>query len=192
MDSEGHLAVTDLLNHLYCPRITWFSFVLGLRPRGTIKTEHGRRVHEEWTRRRRAERNEGHGPSPRLEFLSQEVISRRLGLRGRMDAMATEEGTLLPYEVKSTTTPARPYPGHLLQLAAYALLLEERTGQRVDRGYLHYLGDGGVHEVEITEEAKRQVRGVMESLRQVVETEEMPPRAPASHCRDCGYRKICV
>jgi hypothetical protein len=32
----------------------------------------------------------------------------------------------------------------------------------------------------------------MEDLCRVVETEAMPPRAPASHCRDCGYRKICV
>jgi len=32
----------------------------------------------------------------------------------------------------------------------------------------------------------------MEELRRVVETEAMPPRALASHCQDCSYRKICV
>jgi CRISPR-associated exonuclease Cas4 len=190
MDSEGYLSVTDLLNHRYCPRITWFSFVLGLRPRGTIKTEHGRRVHEEWARQPRPDQ-EGGLPAG-LRTGSWEVVSKRLRLRGRMDAVVTEAGALLPYEVKSTTAPARPYPGQLLQLAAYALLLEERTGRRVDRGYLHYLGDGAVVEVEITEAAKREVREVMEELRRVVETEAMPPRALASHCRDCSYRKICV
>jgi len=190
MDAEGYLSVTDLLEHSYCPRITWFSFVLGLRPRGTIKTEHGRRVHEEWARQPRPGQ-EGGLPAG-LRVGSWEVVSRRRRLRGRMDAVVAEGERLLPYEVKSTSTPARPYPGQLLQLAAYALLLEERTGRRVDRGYLHYLGDGGVVEVEITEAAKRQVGEVMEELRQVVETEAMPPRAPASRCRDCGYRKICV
>ncbi|HZV50038.1 MAG TPA: CRISPR-associated protein Cas4 [Candidatus Dormibacteraeota bacterium] len=190
MDSEGNLSVSDLLNHRYCPRITWFSFVLGMLPRGTIKTEHGRRAHEEWARRARSD---GTGELPAgLRVVSQEMVSRRLRLRGRLDAVVAEGGRLLPYEVKSTTTPVRPHPGQLLQLAAYALLLEERTGRRVDRGYLHYLGDGGVVEVEITEAAKWQVREVMEDLRRVVETEATPPRAPASHCRDCGYRKICV
>jgi CRISPR-associated exonuclease Cas4 len=190
MDSDGYLSVTDLLNHRYCPRITWFSFVLGLSPRGTIKTEHGRRVHEEWVACVRA--GGGDEVSPRPEVVAREVVSKRLRLRGRMDAVVTRAGALLPYEVKSTIAPARPHPGQLLQLAAYALLLEERTGRRVDSGYLHYLGDGVVVEVEITEAAKRQVREVMKDLQEVVETEAMPSRAPASHCRDCGYRKICV
>lgn len=190
MDSEGNLSVTDLLDHQYCPRITWFSFVLGAPPRGTIKTEHGRRAHEEWARRAGSESG-GERPAG-LRVVSWELISRRLRLRGRLDAVVAEGERLLPYEVKSTATPTRPHPGQLLQLAAYALPLEERTGRRVDRGYLHYVGDGRVVAVEITEAARRRVRKIMEDLRRVVETEAMPPRAPASHCRDCGYRKICV
>jgi CRISPR-associated exonuclease Cas4 len=192
VDSEGYLAVTDLLNHLYCPRITWFSFVLGLRPRGTVKTERGRRVHEAWARRQQEESKPDREPLPQLELAARVVSSRRLGLRGRMDAVVSEKGRLLPYEVKSTPRPPRPHPGHQLQLAAYALLLEERTGQRIDRGYLHYLGDDSLQELAITAKAKRQVREVIKDLRRVAETEEMPPRAPASRCRDCGYRKICV
>lgn len=192
MDRNGYLAVSDLLNHRFCSRITWFAYVLGVRQRGTIKTEHGREQHERWLDRERSRRREGEQLRARQKLVSIEVTSERLRVRGRADAMVSEDGSAAPYEVKATAPPARSWPGQLLQLAAYALLLEERFGRPVERGYLHYLEGDVVRQVAIGTAEKEQVESVVADVQRVVTTEEMPPRAPASHCRDCVYRKICV
>ena len=84
MDRQGFLAVSDLLNHRYCARITWFAYVLGMRQRGTVKTEHGRERHELWLQREEGRRREGAGVRTRSKVVSVEVASEALMLRGRM------------------------------------------------------------------------------------------------------------
>jgi len=64
--------------------------------------------------------------------------------------------------------------------------------QEPRRGYLHYLEGDVVREVAIGEAERRAVLEVLAELQEVVTTEAMPPRAPASRCRDCVYRKVCV
>lgn len=192
MDRQGYLAVSDLLNHLYCGRITWFAYVLGVRQRGTVKTEHGREEHERWLRREDARRRDGAAVRTQRKVVSVEVASERLMLRGRMDALIDETGTPAPYEVKATVAPLRPWPGQVLQLAAYALLLEERYGRPIERGYLHYLEGDVVREMRIGDAERATVREVLAAIQEVVTTEAMPARAPASRCRDCVYRKVCV
>jgi CRISPR-associated exonuclease Cas4 len=192
VDRHGYLAVSDLLNHRYCGRITWFAYVLGVRQRGTVKTEHGRGEHERWLEREEHRRQEGAVVRTQRKLVSVDVTSERLMLRGRMDALVDEKGSPAPYEVKSTAPPPRPWPGQMLQLGAYALLLEERFGKPVERGYLHYLEGDVVRELRIGEEERTAVLRVLAELQEVVTTEAMPRRAPPSHCRDCVYRKICV
>jgi CRISPR-associated exonuclease Cas4 len=192
VDRQGYLAVSDLLNHRFCPRITWFAYVLGIKQRGTIKTEHGRDQHERWVGRERNRWREGARVQARHKLVSVEVVSESLLLRGRVDALLDEDGAPAPYEVKATAPPSTPWPGQVLQLAAYATLLEERFGRRVERAYLHYLAGDEVREQQIGDQEKRSVVEVLEDIQEVVTSEEMPPRAPPSHCRDCVYRKICV
>jgi CRISPR-associated exonuclease Cas4 len=192
LDRHGYLAVSDLLNHLYCGRITWFSYVLGVRQRGTVKTEHGREEHEQWLRREEERRRQGAVVRTQRKLVSVEVCSDRLMLRGKMDALIDQTGVVAPYEVKATVAPVRPWPGQVLQLGAYALLLEERYGRPVEHGYLHYLEGDIVREVRIGEPERAAVLEVLAAIQDVVTTEAMPARAPASRCRDCVYRKICV
>jgi CRISPR-associated exonuclease Cas4 len=192
VDRQGYLAVSDLLNHRFCARITWFAYVLGVRQRGTVKTDHGRGEHERWVERERNRWKEGASVRARSKLVSAEVASERLLLRGKVDALVGEDGSVAPYEVKATAPPQRPWPGQVLQLAAYALLLEERHGRPVTRGYLHYLEGDVVREQPIEEADKQAVRDMLAEIQSVVTSETMPPRAPPTHCRDCVYAKICV
>jgi CRISPR-associated exonuclease Cas4 len=192
VDRHGYLAVSDLLNHEYCARITWFAYVLGVRQRGTVKTDHGREEHERWQQREEDRRRQGEVVRTQRKLVSVDVASERLMLRGRMDALIDESGVPAPYEVKATVAPLRPWPGQVLQLAAYALLLEERYGRPVSRGYLHYLEGNVVREVPIGEAERAAVLEALAGIQEVVTSENMPPRAPASRCQDCVYRKICV
>ena len=192
MDSQGYLAVIDLLNDLYCGRITWFAYVLGIKQRSTDKTIHGRERHAKWVEREQNRWKTGGSIQARRKTVSVDLQSETLQLRGRTDALIEDDGAAVPYEVKSTGEPDHPWPGQVLQMAAYALLLEERDGQPVDHGYFHYLVGDTVVKHQVSAQDKDLVRELLARIDDTVTSEKMPPRAPPARCRDCMYRKICV
>jgi len=55
------------------------------------------------------------------------LISARYGLSGRPDCLVRVDDGVVPVELKSGRSPrsGRPYEGHMLQLAAYCLLVED-------------------------------------------------------------------
>ena len=55
----------------------------------------------------------------------QPLFSRRYLLTGRPDYLVDDRRAKIPVEVKSTPSPPSPYRSHVLQLAAYCLLVEE-------------------------------------------------------------------
>lgn len=193
MDREGFWAVSDLLNHLYCARITWWWHVMGVPQRATPKTRRGQEAHEAWAGKEEKRRYEGGGLRTRRKRVGLTLTSERLGLRGRLDALVNDDGELLPWDEKNTEQPERPWPGQRLQMGAYAMLLEDAfPGTQVERGVIDYLVGGTSAIISITPELRAQVLQVLEELNQVRTTEHLPPRAPPTRCRDCVYAKICV
>jgi CRISPR-associated exonuclease Cas4 len=68
-------------------------------------------------------------------------ISKRLLMAGKPDyLMKDRNGDLIPVEVKSSNAPraGRPYESHLMQLAAYFLLLEDVLERPVPYGLIRY------------------------------------------------------
>ncbi|MCZ7546238.1 MAG: PD-(D/E)XK nuclease family protein [Anaerolineae bacterium] len=68
----------------------------------------------------------------------QPLFSRRHRLSGRPDYLLHREGRLIPVEVKSGRGPEKPYKSHILQLAAYCLLVEDVYGRRPPYGIIRY------------------------------------------------------
>jgi CRISPR-associated exonuclease Cas4 len=69
------------------------------------------------------------------------LISKRLLMAGKPDyLMKDRNGDLIPVEVKSSNAPraGRPYESHLMQLAAYFLLLEDVLQRPVPYGLIRY------------------------------------------------------
>jgi CRISPR-associated exonuclease Cas4 len=67
------------------------------------------------------------------------LFSRRLGLTGKPDYLVEQDdGALIPVEIKSSAAPPEPYQGHIMQLAAYCLLVEEAYGRRPPHGIIQY------------------------------------------------------
>ena len=71
----------------------------------------------------------------------EQFISKRLLMAGKPDyLMKDRNGDLIPVEVKSSNAPraGRPYESHLMQLAAYFLLLEDVLQRPVPYGLIRY------------------------------------------------------
>ncbi|MGH9752899.1 MAG: CRISPR-associated protein Cas4 [Blastocatellia bacterium] len=71
----------------------------------------------------------------------EQFFSKRLLMAGKPDYLIKDRnGDLIPVEVKSSNAPraGRPYESHLMQLAAYFLLLEDVLQRPVPYGLIRY------------------------------------------------------
>ena len=73
------------------------------------------------------------------EATDEVLVSHRHGLTGKPDYISREGEELIPVERKSRSVSATgAYEGEILQVAAYCLLVEERSGKPVRRGKILY------------------------------------------------------
>ncbi len=188
------LTPSDLLEHLFCGRFTYFERHLGFPEyqERREKVRRGRELHAVREVTNRAYLRKRLGVVDKKIDVS--LISGRHHLRGRLDeVLFLEDGTAGPLDYKFAKDPGRIYKTLRLQSAIYALLIAENFGVPVRRGYLVYTRSRN-RVVEITyqpEDFRRIGRAVQEIL-DVVRRGKLPRRAPESHCVDCCYRFICV
>ena len=115
-----------------------------------------------------------------------------LRLTGKPDYVVDiGSGTRVPVEVKSQPAPARPYDSHVMQLAAYCLLLERESGKRPPYGLLRYRDC--TFQVDYTPDLEQNLLALLGSLREAERCPDGPERSHAlpGRCRACGYRRHC-
>jgi len=89
-------------------------------------------------------------------------VSERYGLRGRPDYVLVEGDRHIPVEVKTGRTPRGPLFSHILQIAAYCLLLEDNYGAAPPHGILRY--GGASHEIAYNGELKSLLLGKLKEM----------------------------
>ncbi len=112
------------------------------------------------------------------------------GLTGKPDYLVTENGKTIPVEVKSGWAPPEPHEGHVYQLMAYCLLVEQTTGVRPPYGIIRYRNRSFT--VEYTREAEHQLRLLLEEMQeQGRKKEQARSHQIPARCARCGYRSTC-
>src|SRR5438876_545853 len=108
--SSVPLTVTHILEHLYCPRFTYFEYVLAVPERQERRSlvMKGRQVHEE---RRRIN---PHYLRKKLGVIDRRfdvpMVSRSLGVRGSVDEVLTlSDGSMAPFDYKFAEDPGHVY-----------------------------------------------------------------------------------
>ena len=194
-DTGWLLRVTDLKQFAYCPRIPYYHYCLPeVRPT-TYKMDAGIRAQD------RAEELEGrrslraYGLAEGRRHFNVSLASTRLGVSGQIDLVVEHvvdgEGRLTPVDYKlSRREPGRHFK---LQLACYALLLEEFWRQPVDEGFLYLIPARRAVRVPVTTRLRNDVRRQLEEIRALVLAERMPPVPPKQRgrCVDCEFRRFC-
>ena len=194
--SDWLLEVTDLKQYTCCPRIVYYRYCLPrIRPI-TYTMEEGIRCHEEEETReeRRSLRNYGLTSGERIYRLP--LQSRKLGLTGRVDlAIATpsrEASGAKAIVVEYKLSEQKAGSHFTLQLAAYALLIEEAWGLPVDQGFLYSIPLRKAEPVAITQHLRRKVIQTVAQIRQIVESEIIPsPPGSLRRCVTCEFRRFC-
>lgn len=115
--------------------------------------------------------------------------SSRYRISGRPDVLRRmADGRVVPVELKSRRTPARGPPrSHLVQVAAYNLLVEESTGTSPPFGVLRY-SDGGEYRVPWDRESREELLRLRVEIDRPYDGRATPTRAK---CARCPWRTVC-
>ncbi len=118
------------------------------------------------------------------------LFSERHQLTGKPDYLIRNGDAIVPVEIKSGVAPAQPRDGHVLQLAAYCLLVEEELGAKVPRGIIQYSDRQFV--IQYSRELHNTLLRTLEHMRADAEADD----AARSHnqpwrCSSCGVRAAC-
>ena len=119
------------------------------------------------------------------------LFSRRHQLAGKPDYVVREGRAIIPVEVKSSPAPATgPRPGHVLQLAAYCLLIEETERARPTYGLIQYADQ--TFRVDNTPELARALLSTLDAMRRdMARGESRRSHHDPARCRRCGVRAAC-
>jgi len=110
-------------------------------------------------------------------------------LSGRPDEIrALPDGRWVPVEWKTRPAPRRgPLPSHRVQLLAYCLLCEARTGRAPPYGLLRY-GDGREFRVAWDAAARAELWGIRQAMARPYDGRHA---ASAAKCGGCRWRPVC-
>jgi CRISPR-associated exonuclease Cas4 len=117
-------------------------------------------------------------------------ISERHGLAGRPDFVLLVGSEHIPVELKTGRIPRGPLFSHILQVAAYCVLLEEEFGNPPPHGILRY---GEVeNEVEYDEGLKELVINKLGEMRRLMSSGDVHRNHnKPGKCRSCSRRGVC-
>ena len=120
------------------------------------------------------------------------LISKRYGLIGRPDYLIRTDKGIVPVEAKSARLPlsGRPYDSHVMQLAAYCLLVEDVLHVDVPYRILRYR-DREV-QVDYTSELMEELLDIIDEMREARRFDEVHrDHEDARRCANCYMREVC-
>lgn len=183
------LRVMSLHALLYCPRLFYLEEVEEIHV-ADDRVYAGRELHESLA----TDTDDDVGPVETIELLSQS-----LGLLGKVDAVRRRDGKLVPYEHKrgrcrrDTDNQPTAWETDRVQIAAYAMMLEESIGEPIAEARVRYHADGVTVRVQVNDALRNQVREAINLARSLQQSIERPPVADNEKlCRRCSLAPVCL
>lgn len=190
MMDESTLQIRVMALHAlaYCERLFYLEEVEEIRV-ADAAVYAGRILHEDRS-----------DPDPTAtEWRNFDVGSETLGLVGRIDTFRQREGNWVPYEHKRgrprRDAAGRPeaWPSDRIQVTAYALLLEEETGQPVLEGRVRYHAENVTVRVPIDGVARADLHRAIARARELRAQLARPPVTDNPNlCIRCSLAPVCL
>lgn len=184
------LTATDVKQWAYCERIPFYRYVLPVDHVRTYKMQRGKEVQAALEALERRRRLSEYGIRDGKRLFGVALRSETLGLTGKLDLLILTPTASLPVDFKDTEGGVRR--NHRIQIAAYALLVEEAFGSPAPEGYVYLVPSDEVVRVPVTEEDRSLVVQYTSAIREMVATERFPhPTSNRSRCFACEFRNYC-
>ncbi|MBD0331553.1 MAG: CRISPR-associated protein Cas4 [Chitinophagaceae bacterium] len=187
------LTPSHIIEYLYCPRFTYFEYVLAIPQyeERNYKAMRGRTVHNEKLEQNKDYLRRRIGA---VERYNDQYLTNDL-LRGKIDeVLRLADGSMAPLDYKFAAFDEKVYETYKTQLFCYAWLIEENFGCPVNKGYLVYTRSSN-RLVEVTIEAtdKQLVKECAWEIEAIINSNYFPKATKyKKRCVDCTYRNICI
>lgn len=180
------LRVSALRALVYCPRLFYLEEVEELYTQDAAVFA-GRRLHAEL-----AKANDEDWDELTLESLE-------LGLRGKVDALRTRDGQIIPYEHKrgrcyrGNNRQPQAWESDRIQVLAYAMLIEAVLGVPISEGRIRYHADNVLVHVPLNAEGRQAVHNAIQQARQLRQSPQRPPVTDNERlCVRCSLAPVCL
>ena len=170
----------------YCERLFYLEEIEEIRVADSSVFA-GRRLHEELYIQKNKEK-----------WVTFELSSDDLGIRGKADCVKSESGKLVPYEHKrgrsrKTSEGHSAWPSDRIQVIAYAKLLEQATNTIINEGRIRYHADNKLVRIPIDENAESELLKVIARAKSLRNTLERPPVTDQERlCLSCSLAPVCL
>ena len=196
MSDTSLIDVTDIKQYVCCPRLVYYHYCLpNVRPL-TYTMEAGIQAHRQEEEREVRRSLKTYGIEQGERLFHYPVVSQTLEVKGRIDLVLVvpsweaSEKELVVVEYKYSEQKAGPH--FKVQLAAYALLLEEALHIPARRAFLYSIPLRRAEAVPITNALRRKVQTTTREIKQLMEGEQMPPPTKTPRrCPTCEFRRFC-
>jgi CRISPR-associated exonuclease Cas4 len=196
--AEPSVSVTDIKHYIYCPRLVYFDKVLHATPIFGSQQEDSKELHEDYVKKELRRKDAIYYSSELVgaeKLLFTPLGSGVLGLQGNVDCIIkTAKEEYIPVEYKNMSSDkGKVCMDHKYQLVGYALLVEENFGTVVKCGFVNYIPETLILQVEITPTMKSYVKRVLGHIKRIIKDEELPPiRVAKQKCTGgCGHKQTC-
>jgi len=121
------------------------------------------------------------------------VSSQELLLRGIVDRIEHYNQKHILVELKTGSAPKEGiWPGHSVQIAAYALLLEKHYNEPINEGFVYYLDIKERRKVVINPFMKEEVKTLVAEIFSILKENSIPNYTENKNkCTHCGLRQQC-
>ena len=189
-DAMIQISVNDIKQYNYCERIPFYNHLLDGDVYSTNMMNIGKEYEEQLGDTQIInEFRLAYGMNV-LVFKHMKLADTDIGLNGILDYAIICNGIYYPLEIKFSEKP-EIYIG---QLAAYALLLEQRCNSDINKGYFYYSYGfkNTLKEVVISVSDKSAVLEKAEVIRKSLSLAERPkPTDNPNKCIHCEFRNFC-
>lgn len=121
------------------------------------------------------------------------IQSDKLGLRGIVDQIEVYKEGFVPVELKTGKSPKEGvWPGHKIQLIAYALLMEEHFNTEIKEGFVHYLDSKQRRHIPLNHFMRLEVKELIKKVNELLNSDKIPNfEKNQNKCAKCGLKEDC-
>ncbi len=195
---ERYITPTDVKQYVFCPRVTYFTKVMRVKPIMGSQQKAGQKSHDKLVdleKRRKSLLKSNLEMNVDSKEYDVDLRSEYLGVQGRLDMLVmTAEGEPIPVEFKNMkSNKGNVHIDHKYQVIVLALLVEENMNKIVRQCLVHYLPEDKTVQLPITSGLKRRAKFYLNRIAEMLREEALPkPRRGCSMKKvGCGFADRC-
>lgn len=194
-DIEVSITVSEVIEHMFCPRFTYFMNCLSIPQKEgeRYKVKKGRKIHEDKSKINKEYLRKKLGVKDKE--ISVYLSSTKYKIRGIVDeVLFLNDGTASPLDYKFAEFKEKVFKTYKYQIILYGLMIKDIYNIDVKKGFICYTRSNNlIKEIKFRNFDFENVVSVIDEILEIIIKGTYPKKTKyLKRCFDCCYRNICV